>query len=154
MSVCVVCVGNELRGDDAAGLAVLDYIHEKQLFGRVSPAGAELGQTLEALRADSAIIGNVRGLGLLWGIEFVGDRESRSPFEAGAQVADLVFQAAFDAGVLTYPIHGCADGTMGDHLLLAPPFILSSEEIAALAAGLKTALARVEQNLSSSGWKP
>ena len=138
----------------AAGLAVLDYIHEKQLFGRVSPAGAELGQTLEALRADSAIIGDVRGLGLLWGIEFVRDRVSKAPFEAATHVADLVFDAAYDAGVLAYPIHGCADGTLGDHLLLAPPFILSSEEIAALAAGLKTALARVEQNLSSSGWKP
>ncbi len=136
----------------AAGLAVLDYLQEQHLFDRVAPAGGELGRALEALRADSAIIGNVRGLGLLWGIEFVRDRESRAPFEAAAQVADLVFDAAYDAGVLTYPIHGCADGTRGDHLLLAPPFILSSEEITTLAAGLKAALARVEQNLSSSGW--
>jgi adenosylmethionine-8-amino-7-oxononanoate aminotransferase len=138
----------------AAGLAVLDYIQQKRLFDRVAPAGAELGRALEALRADSAIIGDVRGLGLLWGIEFVRERESRAPFEAAAQVADLVFDAAYDAGVLTYPIHGCADGARGDHLLLAPPFILSSEEITALAAGLKTALARVEQNLSTGGWKP
>jgi adenosylmethionine-8-amino-7-oxononanoate aminotransferase len=138
----------------AAGLAVLDYIREKHLFDLVVPAGVELGHALEALRADSAIIGDVRGIGLLWGIEFVRDRENRTPFEAATHVADIVFDAAYDAGVLTYPIHGCADGARGDHLLLAPPFILSSEEITALAAGLKTALARVEQNLSSSGWKP
>jgi adenosylmethionine-8-amino-7-oxononanoate aminotransferase len=138
----------------AAGLAVLDYIREHHLFERVSGAGAELGGALESLAAEFRIIGNVRGLGLLWGIEFVRDRESRVPFEAGAQVADLVFQAAFDAGVLTYPIHGCADGTKGDHLLLAPPFILSSKEIDALATGLRTALALVEQNLSSGGWEP
>ncbi|MDE3137725.1 MAG: aspartate aminotransferase family protein [Acidobacteriota bacterium] len=138
----------------AAGVAVLDYIQEKHLFNRVAPTGVELGRALEALRNDSAIIGDVRGLGLLWGIEFVRDRESRTPFEAAAQVADLVFDAAYDAGVLTYPIHGCVDGTRGDHLLLAPPFILSSEEIADLVVGLKTALGRVEQNLSNSGWKP
>ena len=137
----------------ASGLAVLDYIQKNQLFDRVFTAGVELGRALKGLRDESTIIGDVRGLGLLWGIEFVRDRESRAPFEAGAQVADLVFDAAYDAGVLTYPIRGCVDGTKGDHLLLAPPFILSSEEISTLAAGLKTALARVEKNLSDSGWK-
>jgi adenosylmethionine-8-amino-7-oxononanoate aminotransferase len=138
----------------AAGVAVLDYIREKHLFDRVTPAGVELGRALKALREESSLIGDVRGIGLLWGIEFVRDRESRTPFEAAEHVADLVFDAAYEAGVLTYPIHGCADGVRGDHLLLAPPFILSSEEIATMAAGLKTALARVEQNLSSSGWTP
>jgi adenosylmethionine-8-amino-7-oxononanoate aminotransferase len=138
----------------AAGVAVLDHIKEKRLFDRVAPAGVELGRALEDLRANCSIIGDVRGLGLLWGIEFVQDRKNRTPFEATAHVADLVFDAAYEAGVLTYPIHGCADGTLGDHLLLAPPFILSSEEITALVTGLKTAVQRVEQNLSNTGWKP
>jgi adenosylmethionine-8-amino-7-oxononanoate aminotransferase len=135
----------------AAGVAVLDYIHEHQLFARVPAIGLELGRALEGLQAESRIIGNVRGLGLLWGIEFVSDRENRSPFEAGLNVADLVFQAAYETGVLTYPIRGCADGKAGDHLLLAPPFILSNSEIETLATGLKSALARVEQTLVGSG---
>jgi adenosylmethionine-8-amino-7-oxononanoate aminotransferase len=135
----------------AAGVAVLDYIRENHLFARVPVAGAELGRALEGLQAESRMIGNVRGLGLLWGIEFVADRESRSPFEAEKNVAELVFQAAYEAGVLTYPIRGCVDGKTGDHLLLAPPFILSSSEIEMLVAGLKTALALVEHNLLGSG---
>lgn len=132
----------------AAGLAVLDHIEKHHLFKRVPEAGAALGRALESVRAESAMVGDVRGIGLLWGMEFVRDRESREPFEATAQVADLVFQAAFDAGVLTYPIHGCADGDKGDHLLFAPPFPLTDEEIETLAAGLKSALALVARNLS------
>jgi adenosylmethionine-8-amino-7-oxononanoate aminotransferase len=135
----------------AAGLAVLEHIEKHRLFDRVPEAGAALGRALESVRAESAIVGDVRGLGLLWGMEFVRDRESREPFEAKERVADLVFQAAFDAGVLTYPIRGCADGARGDHLLFAPPFVLGDEEIEALAAGLKTALAAVERSLPGSG---
>jgi adenosylmethionine-8-amino-7-oxononanoate aminotransferase len=135
----------------AAGLAVLDYIHENQLFARVPDAGLELGHALEALRDEFPIIGDVRGLGLLWGIEFVRDRESRSPSDPRLKVADLVFQAAYEAGVLTYPIHGCADGKAGDHLLLAPPFIISSAEIEVLVAGLRTAVEHAARILSSSG---
>lgn len=133
----------------AAGLAVLDYIHENRLFARVPDVGLELGRALEGLRDEFPIVGDVRGTGLLWGIEFVRDRESRSPFEAGLHVADLVFQAAYEAGVLTYPIQGCADGKAGDHMLLAPPFILSSAEIELLVTGLRTALERVTRILSS-----
>lgn len=135
----------------AAGLAVLDYIYEHQLFSRVPAAGEEVGRALASLQEESGIVGNVRGLGLLWGIELVRDKQSGSPFEAEMKAADLMFQAAYEAGVLTYPITGCVDGKTGDHLLLAPPFIISSEEIEALVTGLQSALGRVEKTLLGGG---
>jgi adenosylmethionine-8-amino-7-oxononanoate aminotransferase len=127
----------------AAGLAVLDYLEKHKLFDRVAEIGGELGRALEGLKAKFPMIGDVRGKGLLWGMEFVRDRESREPFAPGENVADRVFDAAFDAGVLTYPNHGCADGKRGDHLLFAPPFILTKEEIQILVSGLESALERL-----------
>lgn len=131
----------------AAGVAVLDYLEKHRLFSRVSSVGAELGRALESLRGEFPILGDVRGLGLLWGTELVRQRDTRLAYPAELQVAQRVFLAAYEAGVLTYPIQGCADGHAGDHILLAPPFILTSAEIEALAAGLRTALAQVVATL-------
>ncbi len=127
----------------AAGVAVLDYLERHHLFSRVSGVGAELGRAIEGLRGEFPIIGDVRGLGLLWGTELVRQRDTRLAYPAELKVAQRVFQAAYEAGVLTYPIQGCVDGHAGDHLLFAPPFILSSAEIEALVAGLRTALTQV-----------
>lgn len=130
----------------AAANAVLDYIEQHQLFERVAPAGRELLVALEALK-QSPMVGEVRGLGLLLGIEFVRDRATREPFPAEAHVADRFFDAAFAEGIATYPIRGCADGERGDHTLIAPPFTISSGEIAELAAGLGRALATLARQV-------
>jgi adenosylmethionine-8-amino-7-oxononanoate aminotransferase len=130
----------------AAANAVLDYIVQEKLFERVVPAGHEVRDALDLLWKHS-IIGEVRGLGLLFGIEFVRDRETREPFPREARIAERIYGAAFEAGMLTYPIQGCADGERGDHILLAPPYTISSEEIKLLAGGLDAALANVEMSL-------
>jgi len=125
----------------AAGLAVLDYIDQHHLFDRVLSAGRELLAALEPLRQHPNV-GDIRGLGLLLGIEFVKDRASREPFPRSAGFAERVRQAAMEEGVTTYPIQGCADGERGDHILLAPPFTISADETRFLARALEAALAR------------
>jgi len=128
----------------AAGLAVLDYIAEKNLFARVAPAGRELLAALAPLK-DSPIVGDVRGLGLLLGIEFVRDTRTKDPFPADDRIASRIYDAALARGVLTYPIQGCVDGTRGDHILLAPPYVISSAEIRFLADALRAAIADVSK---------
>ena len=125
----------------AAGLAVLDYIDQHHLFDRVLSAGRELLAALEPLRQHPNV-GDIRGLGLLLGIEFVKDRASREPFPRSTGFAERVRQAAMEEGVTTYPIQGCADGERGDHILLAPPFTISADETRFLARALEAALAR------------
>jgi len=126
----------------AAGLAVLDYLEQNRLFERVAPAGQALLRALEPLR-DSPIVGDVRGLGLLLGVEFVRCRNTREPFPVEVRVAERVYRAALEEGLTTYPMQGAADGHRGDHILLAPPFVISSEETRDLARMLAAAIARV-----------
>ncbi|MBI3670097.1 MAG: aspartate aminotransferase family protein [Acidobacteria bacterium] len=125
----------------AAGLAVLDYIEEHRLFERVAPAGCDLLRTLEPL-SQHPHVGDIRARGLLLGVELVKDRATREPFPREAGVAEAVRRAALDEGVTTYPIQGCADGERGDHILLAPPFIISPDEIRETSRALTAAIAR------------
>ncbi len=126
----------------SAGNAVLDYIESHKLFARVAPASEALRAALAPLHSHPHI-GEIRGLGLLLGIEFVRDKSTRAPFEPSEAIAEKIHAAAMEAGVLTYPTQGCVDGAAGDHILLAPPFILSPEESALIAGALKSALAKV-----------
>ena len=131
----------------AAGLAVLDYISEHQLFERVAPAGRALLQALRSVEGH-AYVGDVRGCGLLLGVEFVRDRTTREPFPREANLAERIRQAALEEGITTYPIQGCVDGERGDHVLLAPPFIISSDEISEIARALGAAVERVAESRS------
>ena len=126
----------------AAGNAVLDYLESHQLFARVEPAADSLRAALAPLVAHPNV-GEVRGLGLLLGIEFVQGKSTRAPFPRSQNIAERIRQAALEKNVLTYPTQGCVDGADGDHILLAPPFILTSEESAMIAAALQHALDRV-----------
>jgi adenosylmethionine-8-amino-7-oxononanoate aminotransferase len=126
----------------AAGNAVLDYIESHNLFDRVRPAAEILCAKLSDLQSHPHV-GEVRGLGLLLGIEFVKNKSTRQPFPKEDNIAERIRQAALDENVLTYPAQGCVDGTNGDHILLAPPFIISPQESALIARGLHSALQRV-----------
>jgi len=128
----------------AAGNAVLDYIERENLFARVDVAGSEVRAALEPLKKFS-VVGDVRGMGLLWGIEFVQDKKTREPFPPEARIASRIQEDALEAGIMTYPIQGCVDGTRGDHILLAPPFTITSAMIQMLAAGLEKAIAALEK---------
>src|SRR5262249_8888760 len=126
----------------AAGNAVLDYLESHRLFSRVPSVAAALRAALAPL-AEHPHVGEIRGLGLLLGVEFVRDKVTREPFPKAENVAEKIRSAALEKNVLTYPTPGCVDGSRGDHILLAPPFILANEEIALIAAALKHALSKV-----------
>ncbi|HYL65423.1 MAG TPA: aspartate aminotransferase family protein [Candidatus Methylomirabilis sp.] len=126
----------------AAGNAVLDYLAAHNLFARVTPAAADLRAALAPLQSHPHV-GEIRGLGLLLGIEFVRDKSTRAPFDPAQGIAEKVRAAAMDEGVLTYPTQGCVDGSRGDHLLLAPPFIITPEESALISKVLGSAFTKV-----------
>ncbi|HEX7286930.1 MAG TPA: aspartate aminotransferase family protein [Candidatus Angelobacter sp.] len=126
----------------AAGNAVLDVLEEKKLFARVAEAGRELFTALEPLRSHPHV-DDVRGMGLLAGVEFVKDKASRAPFPREENVCEKVRQAAMEQGALTYPTQGCVDGHQGDHILLAPPFVISREECTLIGRALAAALKNV-----------
>jgi adenosylmethionine-8-amino-7-oxononanoate aminotransferase len=126
----------------ATGNAVLDYIESHQLSQRVIPAGETLRAELAALEAHPNL-GEIRGLGLLLGIEFVKDKSTHAPFPKEQNVAERIRQATLDQGILSYPTQGCLDGLNGDHILLAPPFVISRDESAQIARALHSALQTV-----------
>jgi adenosylmethionine-8-amino-7-oxononanoate aminotransferase len=126
----------------AAGNAVLDYIESHALFDRVAAASETLRGQLRSLESHPHV-GEIRGLGLLLGIEFVKDKSTRQPFGREENIAERVRQAVFDENVLVYPSQGCVDGLRGDHVLLAPPFIVTAEESAIISQALGSALDRI-----------
>jgi adenosylmethionine-8-amino-7-oxononanoate aminotransferase len=126
----------------AAGNAVLDYLESHKLLDRVVPSGNSLRDALSLLLSHPHV-GDIRGLGLLLGIEFVRNKTTREPFLKEENIAEKIRQACLEENVLTYPMQGCIDGTRGDHILLAPPFTISLEESALIARALHSALAKV-----------
>jgi adenosylmethionine-8-amino-7-oxononanoate aminotransferase len=126
----------------SAGNAVLDYIESHNLFECVPPAAVALRKELSEMESHRNV-GEIRGLGLLLGIEFVKNKITRQPFPRESNIAERIRQAALDQNVLTYPTQGCVDGINGDHILLAPPFIISREESAQIARALHSALQTV-----------
>lgn len=126
----------------AAGNAVFDYLESQTLFDRVVPAGKNLRDALTSIESHRHI-GDVRGLGLLLGVEFLKDKATREPFPKSENIAEKIRQACLEENVLTYPTQGCVDGLRGDHILLAPPFTISPEESALIPRALQSALAKV-----------
>ena len=126
----------------AAGNAVFDYLEARNLFDRVTPAGETLRKALTALESHPHV-GQVRGLGLLQAVEFVNDKSTHEPFPKEFGIAEKIRQAALEKNVLTYPSQGTVDGSRGDHVLLAPPFIISSQECQLIADALQYALGKV-----------
>jgi hypothetical protein len=88
-------------------------------------------------------VGEIRGLGLLLGVEFVRNKSTREPFPRERNIAERIRQAALDQNVLTYPTQGCVDGINGDHILLAPPFIITQAEARLITEALRSALRSV-----------
>jgi adenosylmethionine-8-amino-7-oxononanoate aminotransferase len=123
----------------AAGAAVLDYVRDHGLVARAAATGRLLGEKLQRLR-DIPIVGDVRGEGLLWGIELVRDKTTREPFPRERGVAEKVAKVAFESGLLVVAGSGCADGVRGDTISLSPPLILTDAQAAELVDTLEAAL--------------
>jgi adenosylmethionine-8-amino-7-oxononanoate aminotransferase len=135
----------------AAGRAVLAHINRTNLVQAAhseSPGNpaSNLKHALGELRS-LAVVGDVRGIGLLWAIEFVSDKVSKSTFPADKNFAAAVAQAAVERGLLVYPVQGCADGDCGDHILVAPPATISAEQTAWAVEQLADAITEASARL-------
>ena len=131
----------------ATGLAVLDVIETEGLVARSATTGAYLKTRMQEVLGALPMVGDVRGLGLFLGVEFVADRQTREPFAEGLKVSARVQAAAHRHGVIVMGCRGTVEHTRGDHLLLAPPLILSEPEADVLVEGLRLAITEVEEGL-------
>ncbi|HKC03294.1 MAG TPA: aspartate aminotransferase family protein [Sphingomicrobium sp.] len=113
----------------AAALAVQRVIEDEGLLGRVGAAGERLQALLTERFGDHRNVGDIRGRGLLLALELVEDRATKLPFDAAFRLHERAKAEAFARGLLIYPGGGTADGRLGDHILLAPPYNVTNEEL-------------------------
>jgi len=120
----------------------LRYLQAHDLTSASARMGSYLLQKLESLRELTAV-GDVRGLGLMAGVELVADEESKRPFPRAYKIAERVQAAAMARGVIVYYGTGLANGIDGDAVLLGPPFIVNEAQIDEIVAVLREAIAEV-----------
>jgi len=131
----------------AAALAVQQVIERDGLLGQVRQRGEELQRLLHQAFDSDPSIGDIRGRGLFWGIELVRDRASKAPFDPALQLHARIKKEAFARGLMVYPMGGTVDGRYGDHVLLAPPFIVSQADLALIVQRLQAAIAAAVQSI-------
>ncbi len=124
----------------AASLAVLERLVDDRVAERVVPMGQKLHAALEDTFGNHPHVGDIRGRGLFLGLELVEDRDSKQPFAPERQLAAKIKAAAFEAGLICYPMGGTIDGRTGAHILLAPPFIMEDTHIDLIVGTLQSAL--------------
>ncbi|MDE4097469.1 aspartate aminotransferase family protein [Phaeobacter gallaeciensis] len=124
----------------AAGLAVVSQMLERDLVTRCAAMGDRLQTALQERFGQHPNVGDIRGRGLFRGIELVRDRDSKTPFDPSLGLAAKIKKAAFEAGLICYPMSGTRDGRNGDHILLAPPFIISGDQITEVVDKLDVAI--------------
>ena len=120
----------------AAANAVLDVFFDQGVLDQVTPLGQDLQSRLEQAFGQHPHVGDIRGRGLFRGIEFVSDRDTKTPFDPALGLASKLKKTAQANGLLCYPMAGTIDGRMGDHILLAPPFIMQNDDMDDLLAKL------------------
>lgn len=132
----------------AAGRAVLEEMVERDLINDVRDKGVAFEARLRDRFAQAPHVGDIRGRGLFWGLEFVADRATKTPFAPHIGLAGKLKKAAMNEGLACYPMPGTRDGKHGDHVLLAPPFIMThtqmDEVVEKLARALETVLSGVD----------
>ena len=124
----------------AAALAVVSKILDQHLTERSLRQGDKLSSALHECFGQHPHVGDIRGRGLFQAIELVADCETKQPFDPSMGLAGKIKSAAFEAGLICYPMPGTRDGQSGDHVLLAPPFIITDKQIEELVSKLDTSL--------------
>lgn len=127
----------------AAALAVVEKIARPEMLARIRERGARLMDGLHARFGQHPHIGDIRGRGLLVGLELVECRQTKAPFAPEARLAARIKAAAMANGLMCYPMGGTVDGETGDHILLAPPFIITAAQIDAIIDTLDRSLSEV-----------
>jgi adenosylmethionine-8-amino-7-oxononanoate aminotransferase len=131
----------------AAALAVQRVIERDGLLAQVRDRGQRLMARLRDALGDHPNVGDIRGRGLFVGLEFVKDRDTREAFDPSLQLHATLKRVAMEHGLLCYPMGGTIDGRRGDHVLLAPPFIVSEDEIDEIVVRLQRAIHRTFESV-------
>lgn len=129
----------------AGSLAVLKEIEEKSLLEEVKKKGTLFQHSLIEAFGNHPFVGDIRGRGLFIGIELVSDDMLKTPFESKLKLHNHIKSFALEEGLMCYPMGGTIDGVQGDHVLFAPPFIISEEEIEEAVSKFATALEKALQ---------
>ncbi|WP_417250375.1 aspartate aminotransferase family protein [Celeribacter sp.] len=127
----------------AAADAVVTKLTDGGLTARAAEMGEKLEKALKQALSDHPHIGDIRGRGMFQGLEIVRDRDTKEPFDPSETIHKKIKAAAFEAGLICYPMGGTIDGRRGDHVLLAPPFIISDTELEELIDKLDSAIRSV-----------
>lgn len=131
----------------AAALSVQRVIREQDLLSNVQARGRQLEAALRERFASHPAIGDIRGRGLFWGLELVADRTHKTPFDPARRLHTQIRAEAMARDLMVYPMGGTIDGHLGDHILLAPPFIVDATTIETIVERLGDAVdAATEQD--------
>lgn len=124
----------------AAALAVQQVIQRDGLLGNVVDMGERLRASLQERFGQNPHVGDIRGRGLFQAIELVADRDTKAPFDPALKLHARIKREAMARGLMVYPMGGTIDGVFGDHVLLAPPFIVTEENVEAIVMRLGEAV--------------
>jgi adenosylmethionine-8-amino-7-oxononanoate aminotransferase len=150
----VVMSGHTLSANPqscAVSLAVLEYLEKNKIFSEVESKGEYLKNMLLELRNQYSFIGDIRGKGLLLGIEFVENKAAKAPFPREALVTQKIISLAKEKGLLVYPAGAGIDGVNGDSIIISPPLTISNTEIEELVSLLQAAFEAFAKQLKSGG---
>ena len=131
----------------AVAHAALRRLRDDGLVDRSRDLGAKIHGDLSAALADAPFVGDVRGLGMMLGIELVADRDSKEPFARQTQMTERVVAAAREGGLLLYSSTGHVDGSNGDLVMLGPPFTLTDDDVTTLVERTVDAIRRVSREI-------
>lgn len=123
-----------------AGLATIRYLEQHNLVERAREIGEVLGRKLHQAFDDHPYVGDIRGIGLMWAIELVHDRETKEPFRRAHRLHARIAGKAFDDGLIVYAMGGCVDGWLGDHVMISPPLVVQESELDEIITKLHAAV--------------
>jgi adenosylmethionine-8-amino-7-oxononanoate aminotransferase len=132
----------------AVGAAVVKILRRDRLVERVARLEQRFFESLRDHLGGQAIVGDVRGMGFLAGVELVADRTGKLPFPPQAGISSRAASYCLEAGVIVYPCAGGVDGDSGDYLLVMPPFVTSEDELDEMATRIGRALIRLSGDLT------
>ena len=130
----------------AAGISVQKIIQRDNLLQNVRKMGEYLGQALVQELKDIKIVGNIRGRGLFWGVEFVKDKLSKEAIDPQIRIGQRIQHKALENGVASYPGFGTIDGLSGDHILIAPSYDITQDQIDVMVQKVAASIIEMEEN--------
>ncbi|HLS69625.1 MAG TPA: aspartate aminotransferase family protein [Kiloniellales bacterium] len=134
----------------AGALAVQQAIERDQLLVKVRERGTQLTQALQSRFGQHPHVGDIRGRGLFLGLELVAERSSKQPFDPTLRLFARIKRHAMEQGLMCYPGGGTMDGTAGDHVLLAPPYIIEEGHVSEIVEKLEIAIETSLEEVASS----